>query len=66
MYKTFEQWKEKGRVVKKGQKACGRLSDGTCIFSKDQTKKAEVQRENYGDDVDYEADYEQWEIYEGL
>lgn len=38
-YRTFEEWKARGRYVIKGEKAMGTLTDGTSIFGKEQTKK---------------------------
>lgn len=39
-YRTFEEWKARGRVVLKGEKAMGHLLDGTALFAKEQTTKA--------------------------
>lgn len=38
-YRTLEQWNARGRQVKKGEKAAGRLNDNTPLFGKSQTKK---------------------------
>ncbi len=38
-YRTYEEWEVRGRVVKQGEKAAGRLNDGTALFSKEQTIK---------------------------
>lgn len=38
-YRTFEEWKARGRVVNKGEKAMGHLNDGSALFGKEQTKK---------------------------
>ncbi len=38
-YRTYEEWEVRGRVVKQGEKAAGRLNDGTALFSKGQTTK---------------------------
>lgn len=39
VYRTREQWKAKGREVRKGQRPIGKLNDNTPLFGKDQTKK---------------------------
>lgn len=38
-YRTYEEWSSRGRVVMKGEKASGYLTDGTAIFKKEQTTK---------------------------
>lgn len=48
-YRTLEQWNARGRQVKKGEKAAGRLNDNTPLFGKSQTKKMpkQSQRASY-------------------
>ncbi len=36
VYATFQDWSDKGWKIKRGEKAAGRLNDGTCIFEKSQ------------------------------
>lgn len=38
-YRTYEEWTNRSRVVKKGEKAAGYLTNGTAIFEKSQTTK---------------------------
>lgn len=65
-YRTFNEWKARGRAVQKGEKALGFLLDGTAIFGKEQTKKAPVKSADgeydYGPDSWYEGDPE-WDGY---
>lgn len=48
-YRTLERWNARGRQVKKGEKAVGRLNDNTPLFGKSQTKKMpkQSQRASY-------------------
>jgi hypothetical protein len=65
-YRTYKQWKKKGRQVIQGETAVGRLTDGTCLFSKKQTKKIKnkilpTEQSDYytgnPDDWDYDQEY---------
>lgn len=38
-YRSFEDWLKKGKVVKKGERASARTSEGLALFSSDQVKK---------------------------
>lgn len=40
-YRTFEEWRARGRAVSAGEKAMGKLNDGTAIFGKEQTTKVD-------------------------
>lgn len=45
-YRTYDEWKNRGRQVQKGEKSVGSLNDGTKLFSKNQTKKIKQQSKN--------------------
>lgn len=38
-YRTYAEWQARGRYVVAGEKAMGKLNDGTALFGKEQTKK---------------------------
>lgn len=38
-YRSWDEWKARGRFIIKGEKSMGRLNDGTPLFGKEQTKK---------------------------
>lgn len=54
--RTFNDWSERGYLIKKGSKSVGRNERGECLFSSDQVTK----KGYFGDDED-----ESWEDYEG-
>lgn len=56
-YRTYKEWKKKGRQVKQGEKAVGRLNDGTSLFSKKQTKKIKNITKTRSSDDYYRNDY---------
>ncbi|UZZ64073.1 hypothetical protein A71_267 [Escherichia phage A7_1] len=63
VYRTFEEWKKKGRVVVKGEEATGFLKDGTALFSKEQTKKTPTKSYTYGQGYDSWYMGDEYEYY---
>lgn len=39
VYRSLKDWNKKGKMVKKGERASARSSDGTALFSSSQVKK---------------------------
>lgn len=68
-YRTYAEWQARGRYVIAGEKAMGKLNDGTAIFGKEQTKKikASSRLSNYtrdyseddSGDLDYGMDWDE-------
>lgn len=42
MNKTFEEWKEEGFSVMKGEKSIGRNKDGECLFGEEQVVEMDL------------------------
>jgi hypothetical protein len=63
-YRTYKQWKNKGRQVKSGEQAVGRLTDGTCLFSKKQTKKIKNKVRTQEQSDYYSGNTQDWDYYQ--
>jgi hypothetical protein len=60
VYKTFDQWRELGSVVNKGEKSHKRRDDGKALFSDEQVKYLGNPGDNdsdYEDDIHLMSDY---------
>ncbi len=60
-YRTYNQWKKKGRQVKRGETAVGRLTDGTSLFAKKQTKKIKNLTRNKTHSDYYTGNTQDWD-----
>lgn len=55
-YKTYDQWINNGRVVRKGEKASRKSPLGHALFHRDQTRALEYSHDGGDGDYDYDGD----------
>ncbi|QQK87951.1 hypothetical protein pSalSNUABM01_082 [Salmonella phage pSal-SNUABM-01] len=66
VYRSLKDWNKKGKMVKKGERASARSTDGTALFSNEQVKKFPTRRVNSPDHFrvfgyNSSRDYDDWD-----